>query len=158
MARTTKQRWLIGCASAAGVLVVLCGLALGGLLIFMKWLRTVPPESTQIVLYNDSNERLQIDSILYGEEELLKDKHVMLEVYNPDKFTHYFTSVFRNQREMSKNISVSYTGTSTGKKSSVMGVLRRLPDRPCGFTVFLRVEGGEISSCGYNELQDFEGD
>jgi hypothetical protein len=48
--RTTKQKWLIGCLSVAGVLVVLSGLAIGGFLMFMKWLRTVPPESTQIVL------------------------------------------------------------------------------------------------------------
>src|SRR5512132_2473789 len=36
--RTKKQKWLIGCLSAAGVLVVLSALAIGGFLMFMKWL------------------------------------------------------------------------------------------------------------------------
>jgi hypothetical protein len=65
MARTTTRKWVIGCLTAAGVLMLLSGLAIGGFLLFMKWLRTVPPESTQIVLYNDTNERLRIDRKAY---------------------------------------------------------------------------------------------
>ncbi len=72
MARTRKQKWLIGCLSAVGALVLLSGLAVGGFLMFMKWLRTVPPESTQIVLQNDSSERLRIDKILYGSEDVVR--------------------------------------------------------------------------------------
>jgi hypothetical protein len=92
--RTTKQKWLIGCLSVAGVLVVLSGLAIGGFLMFMKWLRTVPPESTQIVLYNDTNERLRIDRILYGAEGVVRDKKPILEVYNQNEFTRYEASIF----------------------------------------------------------------
>jgi hypothetical protein len=158
MARTRKQKWLIGCLSAAGVLVVLGGLAVGGFLMFMKWLRTVPPESTQIVLYNDTNERLRIDRILYGTEEVVRDRKPILEVYNQHDVTRYEASMFRNQTKMSENLSVWYTGLSSGKQWRDEGIVRRLPDRPCGFTVYLRAETGEISSCGYNELQDFEGD
>ena len=52
--RTTKQKWLIGCLSAAGVLVVLSGLAILAFFKVMDILKKVPPESTQIVLYNDT--------------------------------------------------------------------------------------------------------
>jgi hypothetical protein len=158
MARTTKQKWLIGCLSAAGALVVLGGLAVGGFLMFMKWLCTVPPESTQIVLYNDTDEQLRIDRIIYGNEDLLKDSIMVLEVYDHNKFTRYDASVFRTQIEMSKDLSVLYTGLSSGRQWRVDGALRRLSGRPCGFNVYLRSGTGEISSCGYNELQDFEGD
>jgi hypothetical protein len=47
---------------------------------------------------------------------------------------------------------------TSGKQWRIDGVIQRVPDRPCGFTVHLKAETGEISSCGYNELQDFEGD
>jgi hypothetical protein len=90
MARTRKQKWLIGCLSAAGALVVLSGLAIGGFLMFMKWLRTVPLESTQIVLQNDSSERLRIDKILYGSEDVLSaDSNVVLKIKNPGNFPWY---------------------------------------------------------------------
>jgi hypothetical protein len=97
MARTRKQKWLIGCLSTAGVLVLLGGLAVGRFLMFMKWLRTVPPESTQIVLQNDTNERLRIDRILYGTEEVVRDRKPILEVYNQNDFTRYEASIFRSQ-------------------------------------------------------------
>lgn len=58
-----ERKWLIGCLSAAGVLVLLSGLAIVAFFKFMDMLREVPPESTQVVLYNDTNERLQIDKI-----------------------------------------------------------------------------------------------
>lgn len=159
MARTTKQKWLIGCLSAVGVLAVLSGLALGTFLMFMKWLRTVPPESTQIVFQNDSSERLRIDRILYGEEEVLhKDSEVLLDIYYQEKFSLYRKDLFRDQPEISRKISIFYTGLTTGFQWRVDGIIERVADRPCGFTVSLRAGGGSISSCGYNELQDFEGD
>ena len=86
-ARTTKQKWLIGCLSAAGVLVVLSGLAIGGFFMFMKWLRIVPPESTQIVLYNDTNERLRIDRIDYGGQEMLREINTILDIDDQNIYT-----------------------------------------------------------------------
>ena len=72
MARTTKQKWVIGCLSAAGALVVLSGLAILAFFKVMDILKKVPPESTQIVLYNDTNEQLRIDRIDYREERVMK--------------------------------------------------------------------------------------
>jgi hypothetical protein len=158
MARTRKQKWLIGCLSAAGVLVVLSGLALAGFLMFMKWLRTVPPESTQVVLYNDTNERLRIDRVIYGKEEMFKDRLPILAVHDQNKFTQDSMTFFVMQPEMSINISITYTGMDSGRQQSIEIITHRIPGRPCKFVAFLRKEGGKVSSCGYNELQDFEDD
>jgi hypothetical protein len=100
MGRTIKQKWLIGCLSAAGVLFVLSGLAIVAFLMFMDWLRKVPPESAQIVLYNDTNERLRIDKILFGREEIWKEKTIMLEVHDPNRFTQDTMTFFTSQPEM----------------------------------------------------------
>jgi hypothetical protein len=158
MARTSKQRWLISCASAAGVLVMLCGFALGGLLMFMKWLQTVPSESTQIVLYNDTDERLRIDKIFYGEKQMFGEETTILQVHDPKLFTQDTMSFFAMQPEMSRKLSIWYTGISSGEQWNLEVVTQRISDRPCKFVAFLRKNGGELSSCGYNELQDFEND
>lgn len=159
MERTRKQKWLIGCLSTAGVLVVLGGLAVGGFLMFMKSLHTVPPKSTQIVLQNDTSERLRIDRILYGSEDVLHaDSDVVLDVKIPGKFTWYRKDMIRDQPEMTRRISIWYTGLTTEQQWIFEGIVRRVSGRPCGFTIYLRPGAGEISSCGYNELQDFEGD
>ena len=157
MARTTKRKWLIGCLSALGVLAVLSGLALGGFLMIMKKLRTVPPESTQIVLYNDKSERLRIDRIDYGAERVVIDADPVLAVREPGKYTPFSANLWRDQPEMSRTLSIWYTGLSSGEQWRVDGVTQRAPDRPCKFVAFLRRGGGEVSSCRYNELQDFEG-
>src|SRR5512132_485309 len=156
--RTTKQKWLIGCLSAAGVLVVLSGLAILVFFKVMDILKKVPPESTQIVLYNDTNELLLIDRIDYGQERVVIDADPVLAVREPGRFTHFSVNLWRDQLEMLRTLSVWYTGLSSGEQWRVDGVAQRLPDRPCKFVVFLRRGGGEVSSCGYNELQDFEGD
>ena len=149
---------MIGCLTAAGVLVLLSGLAIGGFLLFMKWLRTVPPESTQIVLYNDTNEPLRIDRIDYGPERVVIDADPVLAVRDPHKYTRFRANLWRDQPEMSRTLTVWYTALSTGEQWRVDGVTQRLPDRPCKFVAFLRRGGGEVSSCRYNELQDFEND
>lgn len=130
MQRTTKRKWIFGCVSAVGVLVLLSGLAIVAFFNFMDALNKVSPASTQIVLYNDTNERLRIDRILYGTEEILKDDKPILEVYNPKKFTRYDASLFRNQTEMLKYLSIWYTGISSGKQRRVEVYLGREPDRP----------------------------
>lgn len=107
MERTRKQKWLIGCLSTAGVLVVLGGLAVGGFLMFMKSLHTVPPKSTQIVLQNDTSERLRIDRILYGSEDVLHaDSDVVLDVKIPGKFTWYRKDMIINQPEMTRDFDL----------------------------------------------------
>jgi hypothetical protein len=156
MARTTKEKWLIGCLSGVGVLALLSGLALGAFLMFMKWLRTVPPESTQIVLYNDTDEQLRIDRIDYGEERVVIDADPVLAVREPGRYSAFSANLWRNQPEISRTLSVLYTGLSSGKQWRVDGTTLRLPDRPCKFVAFLRKGDGEVSSCRYNDLQDFE--
>ena len=81
---------------------------------FMKWLRTVPPESTQIVLQNDTSERLRIDRLLDSSEDVLHaDSDVVLDVEIPGKFTWYRKEMIRNQPEMTRRISIWYTGLTT---------------------------------------------
>ena len=143
MARTTTRKWLIGCLSAAGVLVVLSGLAIGAFLMFMKWLRTVPPESTQIVLYNDTNEPLRIDRIDYGPERVVIDADPVLAVKDHHKYTRFRANLWRDQPEMSRTLTVWYTALSTGEQWRVDGVTQD-PDRLCKFVAFLRRGGGEI--------------
>lgn len=143
MARARKRKRLIGCLSAAGVLVLLSGLAIVAFFKFMDMLREVPPESTQVVLYNDTNERLQIDKILYGSEEVLKDKNRILKINEPGRNALSFV---RQQPDMSRKISVWYTGLISGEQWRVDGVITRVPHRPCGFQVALRKGGGEVSS------------
>ena len=106
MARTRTQKWLIGCLSALGVLAVLSGLGFGGFFMFMRWLRTVPPESTQIVLYNDTNERLRIDRIDYGAERVVIDADPVLAVREPGKYTPFSANLWRDQPEMSRTLSI----------------------------------------------------
>jgi hypothetical protein len=155
---TAKRRWLIGCLTAAGVLALLTGVLLIAFFRFIGALTKVPPESTQIVLYNDTEERLRIDAILFGNDEIKSSGESFLDVRNPDKFTWYRFSIFRDQPEMEREIFVLYTGMTSGQTWQARGIARRVLDRPCKFVVFMRPGGGEVSSCRYNELQDFEGD
>ena len=159
MARTAKQKWLIGCLSAVGAFVLLSGMAILTFFKVMDMLKKVPPESTQIVLQNDTSERLRIDRILYGSEDVLHaDNDVVLDIKIPGNFTWYRKDMIRNQPEMTRRISIWYTGLTTEQHWIFEGIVRRVSGRPCGFTIYLRPGAGEISSCGYNELQDFEGD
>ena len=155
---TAKRRWMIGCLTATGILVLVAIGLLIAFFRFMEALTKVPPESTQIVLYNATDERLRINKIVFGNDEIKSKGESFLDVRNPDKFTWYQFSIFRDQPEMEREIFVSYTGMTSGQTWEVRGIARREPDRPCAFVVFMRQGGGELSSCRYNELQDFEGD
>jgi hypothetical protein len=87
MGRTKKQKWLIGCLSALGGLVILAGLALLAFFKVMDAMKKVSPENTQIVLYNDTDEQLRIDRIDYGEEHVVIDGDPILAVKEPDRYT-----------------------------------------------------------------------
>ena len=112
--RTTKQKWLIGCLSAAGVLVVLSGLAILAFFKVMDILQKVPPESTQIVLYNDTNELLRIDRIDYGQERVVIDADPVLAVRDTMAGSRRFQrNIWRDQPEMLRTLTVWYTGLSS---------------------------------------------
>ena len=125
---------MIGCLTAAGVLVLLSGLAIGGFLLFMKWLRTVPPESTQIVLYNDTNEPLRIDRIDYGPERVVIDADPVLAVRDPQKYTRFRANIWRDQPEMSRTLTVWYTALSTGEQWRVMELLSAFQIAPANLS------------------------
>src|SRR5512132_2968094 len=100
MARTTTRKWVIGCLTAVGVLVLLSGLAIGG------FLRTVSPESTQIVLYNDTNESLRIDRIDYGPKRVVIDADPVLAVRDPQKYARF---PLARSAGVSRTLTVWYT-------------------------------------------------
>ena len=153
---TAKRRWMIGCLTATGVLLLVAVGLLIAFFRFMDALNKVPPESTQIVLYNDTDERLRIDSVLLGSELVYKEK-IILDVYDKKKY-NYSASLFTKMPQMTSKLTILYTGLSTGQQWQIEGDALRVPDRPCKFVALLRAGSGEISSCRYNELQDFEHD
>jgi hypothetical protein len=81
----------------------------------MDMLKKVPPESTQIVLYNDTNEPLRIDRIDYGSERVVIDADHVLALREGGRFTHFSANLWRDQLEMSRTLSVWYTALSTGE-------------------------------------------
>jgi hypothetical protein len=141
-----------------GFLVLLGSVLLIAFFRFMDRLNKVPPESTQITLVNATNQRVQIDRFVFGEEVILDNDGSYLDKRKPDSYTWYLYSFYIDQPDMETNISVTYTGMKSRETWQAQGIALRVLDRPCRFVVLLRPGGGEVSSCMYNELQDFEHD
>ena len=124
----------------------------GWTLRFMDGLNKVPPESTQITLVNATNE----DRFVFGNEVIIDNDGSYSDEKKPDTYTWYLYSFYRDQPEMERVISVTYTGMKSRETWQAQGIALRVLDRPCKFVVLLRPGGGLVSSCVYNELQDFE--